>query len=212
MGKGVGRPVFGQGHGEVPMEVLRRLRSIPRATAFALARQPVRRDDGVAEGFVPRGYPAVLRLLRGDRRGVRDRRDGRDAAAADGRGSRKRSNGSTEIGYARKEKEKTSRREHRRRPGLGRGLARRGQGRGVGRRAEGRVERASDVVRFSSNDKSYRKARKVEKAIAYHVRIYRGTRRIQRSGDDAGAGVVARAGRALPRWLSRRPTKSSISY
>mmetsp|Transcript_5924 Transcript_5924/g.24462 ORF Transcript_5924/g.24462 Transcript_5924/m.24462 type:complete len:434 (+) Transcript_5924:587-1888(+) len=199
VGRGVGRPVFGQGHGEVPVEVLRRLPSVPRAIASAPARAPVRRDDGVDQGSVPRGYPAVLRLLRGDRRDVRDRRRGRAAAAAaaaDRRGSRKRSDGQTEIRTRPEGEGENEHREHRRRPGLGRGLARRGQGRGVGRRAERRLERVGRcafllqrqaVQEGSKGGEGYRVPRRGLTAELVEVRG---------SGDDAGAGVVARAGRA----------------
>ena len=46
-----------------------------------------------------------------------------------------------------------------------------GGSKGIAKGAQGsKVSNASsDVVRFSSNDKSYRKAREVEKAVAYHV-------------------------------------------
>ena len=82
-----------------------------------------------------------------------------------------RENGQTvkrRSGYARKEKEKTSI------ANTGGVLGSGGDWRDVDKAVAsvGALKgglNASDVVRFSSNDKSYRKARKVEKAIAYHV-------------------------------------------
>ena len=83
-----------------------------------------------------------------------------------------RENGQTvkrRSGYARKEKEKTSV------ANTGGVLGSGGDWRDVDKAVAsvGAMNgglNASDVVRFSSNDKSYRKARKVEKAIAYHVK------------------------------------------
>ena len=83
-----------------------------------------------------------------------------------------RENGQTvkrRSGYARKEKEKTSV------ANTGGVLGSGGDWRDVDKAVAsvGALKgglNASDVVRFSSNDKSYRKARKVEKAIAYHVK------------------------------------------